>query len=680
MARARTARSGRGWEALGVVVLLTLHASLALTSLRVKSLTFDEIAYLVGGSSYWAYGDYRLNPEAGPLPQRLAALPLALAGIEPPDREDPAWSAADPWRLGNRWLYHSSLEPDAVVLAARSAMVGASVAFGLLVFLWSRSLWGVAGGFVSLLAYATSPSVLAHARLATSDLAAAGFLLAAVGSLWRLANRVTLARALVAALASAALLLSKYSGLIILPLAALLVAVVVRARRVTPWRLGPWLGGRARGAARCVPLAAGGLAVGLAVFALLWGAYGLRFEISPEAVAAGSDPVFRPWQQVLSSGGVQATAIDWTRTRRLLPEGFLYGWAHTVYAGQQRRAFLLGEHSLTGFPSFFPVLFAAKTSPALLGLLGIALGVVGAAARWRRRGFVVRSAPLWLLALLYAGVALSSSLNIGHRHLLPFELALIVLAGAAGHRLARGRWWRRSLVIGALGFMAFESLRIWPDYLAYWSPLVGGPSQGYRIAVDSSLDWGQDLTRLAEELAKRRARGDEAPSYLAYFGSASPAHHGIEARRLTSYLNPDWSQLDLRPLDGGSYWISATQLQNLYTRAPGHWTRDYEWRYQLLRGLAQAVVAAGGDETRKALARSVGGEAELERNLALYADLRFARLAAFLRQREPDQRIGYSIHEYRLSDAEVWGWLDGPPPPQRSASGYESDPEVAGSL
>ena len=73
----------------------------------------------------------------------------------------------------------------------------------------------------------------------------------------------------------------------------------------------------------------------------------------------------------------------------------------------------------------------------------------------------------------------------------------------------------------------------------------------------------------------------------------------------------------------------------------------------------------------------MGGEAELERSLALYCDLRFARLAAFLREREPDRRFGFSIHEYRLSDSDVRGWLDGPPPPQRVLSGYELDPAVA---
>jgi hypothetical protein len=664
----------RGREGIAVGLLLAAHAALAFTSLRTKSLTFDESAYLVGGASYWAYGDYRLNPEAGALPQRWAALPLALAGHAPPDRSDPAWADADPWRLGNRWLYHSSLPTGEVVRRARGMMVWLSLAFAGLVFVAARALWGPSGALVSLAAYAFSPTLLAHARLATSDLAAAGFLLAATFAVWRLARRVTPARVFASALAIAALLLSKYSGLVIAPMAVLVVAGVAAARRATPWCCAGGLRGRARGWARALPLALAALAVILAVWALVWGAYGLRFAMTAEPDAVAHP--FRPWSQVLSAGGAQAKVIAAAREARVLPEAFLYGWAHAVYAGQQRRSFLLGEHSLSGFRSFFPVLFGAKTSPALFALLAVAVAALLLMPRRRRGALLARALPLGVLIAVYAAAALASRLNIGHRHLLPVELAMIVLLGASGWRLARASRVRRGLVVVALTGLALEALHIWPDYLAYWSPLAGGPVRGYRIAVDSSLDWGQDLARLGEELAGRRERGESGPIYLAYFGTASPLHHQVTARRLTSYLTYDWDRPDPRPLAGGTYWISATQLQNLYTRAPGHWTRDYEWRYQLLRGLVQALLAAD-DETRAALARSVGGEAELERSQALYCDLRFARLAAFLRQREPDRRFGYSIHEYRLSDEQVREWLEGPPPPLRARSGYEQDPALA---
>ena len=41
--------------------------------------------------------------------------------------------------------------------------------------------------------------------------------------------------------------------------------------------------------------------------------------------------------------------------------------------------------------------------------------------------------------------------------------------------------------------------------------------------------------------------------------------------------------------------------------------------------------------------------------------LRFARLMAYLRHREPEDQVGWSILIHRLSDIEVRAALEGPP-------------------
>ena len=46
-----------------------------------------------------------------------------------------------------------------------------------------------------------------------------------------------------------------------------------------------------------------------------------------------------------------------------------------------------------------------------------------------------------------------------------------------------------------------------PYYLAYFNQLAGGPSGGYRVLVDSNLDWGQDLPGLVRYVIDR---GNEA--------------------------------------------------------------------------------------------------------------------------------------------------------------------------
>ena len=65
------------------------------------------------------------------------------------------------------------------------------------------------------------------------------------------------------------------------------------------------------------------------------------------------------------------------------------------------------------------------------------------------------------------------------------------------------------------------SVRAHPDYLPYFNELAGEHPE--RILVDSDLDSGQDLKRLADTLQARRI-----PSvWLAYAGSATVTQHGL---------------------------------------------------------------------------------------------------------------------------------------------------------
>jgi hypothetical protein len=65
----------------------------------------------------------------------------------------------------------------------------------------------------------------------------------------------------------------------------------------------------------------------------------------------------------------------------------------------------------------------------------------------------------------------------------------------------------------------------WPDYLAYFNPVAGREPE--RVLVDSNLDWGQDLYRLADTV---RARHIDSVR-VHYFGSASLRAVGLPNAR-----------------------------------------------------------------------------------------------------------------------------------------------------
>jgi hypothetical protein len=102
-----------------------------------------------------------------------------------------------------------------------------------------------------------------------------------------------------------------------------------------------------------------------------------------------------------------------------------------------------------------------------------------------------------------------------------------------------------------------------PHHLAYFNELAGGPSNGWRLLVDSNLDWGQDLKRLAAWLREHPTPGLK----LSYFGSAEPAWYGIASEALPGYAAPHPPRVTRKVAPGDVLAVSATNLQGVYLEA-----------------------------------------------------------------------------------------------------------------
>lgn len=178
--------------ALGALVLLAaLHVWLASSVSPHFGHTGDENAHLTGGYSYWTLHDYRLHPENGNLAQRWVALPLLSQDLSFPPAATPGWSAGAYWPVSDRFLYESGNDLPRLLAAGRfmNALLGGALV--LVVFGWSRSLFGPRGGWISAVLAAFCPHLLAHAGLANSDLTISLAFPLALLAWWRLLQRVT---------------------------------------------------------------------------------------------------------------------------------------------------------------------------------------------------------------------------------------------------------------------------------------------------------------------------------------------------------------------------------------------------------------------------------------------------------------------------------------------------------
>ncbi len=663
------------WLLVGM--LLLVYVGLATSSMAVKGNAFDEMSHLTAGVSYWRTGDYRLNSEQGAFPQRWAALPVHLGRFAFPSLDQQWWRISNEWALGQQFFFELGNDLQHMLFVSRLMIVLLGVVLGLIVYVWSRAVFGRVGGFVSLTLYCLSPTILAHTQLVTSDAAAALTMTAAIGAFCLATHRLSPGTAALACVATAALFLSKASAIVYMPMAVLLAAVRLVDGRPIVVGWGRPRHGVVRRATQAWVIAGVVALQGLVVWVSIWGAFGFRYEAMREP-EPGRDRLFMSWEELLSDRRPTTRMIGAVRAARLLPEAYMWGLAfHSRTTEHNRVGFLNGEYSTEGWWTFFPYCLMVKTPLPLFILLG--LGAAGTVVLWLRRAHGLPSwtavrqgsyatAPLWILLAVYWVAVLGTKLNIGHRHLLITYPAMFILAGSAAAWLKISPRWAVLLVGAPLAWLAVDSAMIWPHYLSYFNGLAGGPRNGYRHLVDSSVDWGQDLPLLKQSLDEQELRQPgHPPVYLLYFGSGDPQYYGLDVQLLPGVWGPAKPTGLPEPLRAGTYCISVTQLQGVYsTPAIGPWCEPYERQYQYYRRLwneyQKAQDSVEPSQRRRLLARF--SEESWHAQLMMWQELRAARLCAYLRQHRerPDDRIGYSIHLYRLSEQEVREAIDGPPP------------------
>ena len=662
----------------GVSVLLGVYWVLAVSATRHKCTTFDEVAHLTGGYSYWLRNDYRLDPESGHLPQRLGSLPLLVSRPNFPPATGPDWWRSDSWSVGDRFFYHSGNDADSMLLQGCAVMALLAVGLGLLVYSWSRSLFGPAGGLLSLVLCLFCPTMLAQGPLITSDMAVAFFFLAAVGAWWRLLHHLSLANIVWCFLALVGLFLSKFSAVLIVPIGLLLLALRVWHGTPLTWqfrRTGAIVGRWRHFGIFLVLFAAQGVLVAVA----LWAAFGFRYSAFA-ATTAGQD-LLAPngWDYILKNSGTVGAVVQAARDRRLLPEAYLYGFACIMKFSQVRSAFCNGQIRTSGWSWYFPFVFLVKTPLPMLAMLVAA--VFSLRRRWAgahgvdwakvRMGFYA-TAPLWILLVSYTVFALTSKLNIGQCHILPVYPFLYILAGSAAVWLEGGpstkgtatrtaperpafrpRYPIAFAIVALAAFLqVIVAIVAYPNYLAYFNEFVGGSRHAYRHLVDSNLDWGQDLPGLRQWLDEH---GDKSrPVYLSYFGTGSPEYYRITARLLPCVFDQR-ARIDSVPLRPGTYCMSATMLQGVYNPFHGPWNPDLEERYQ---AAAWAVARFHATDNDPPARQELLKEAPWPRIFQEYDLLRFERLCEYLRKREPENNVGYSILIYRLGEDDLRAALE----------------------
>jgi hypothetical protein len=498
-------------------VIVALGGALAIASTyRVFSQTHDEPAHIAAGMEWLTAGEYTFEVQHPPLARLAAAVGPYFAGERT--------SGNSMWVEGARILGRGDHYTNVLALAR----LGELPFFLLLCcVVWSqgRRIAGEAGGTVAVFFIASNPNILAHAGLATTDIAPTALFAASLLAFVRWLERADRSRSLILGATIGLAVVTKFSTIAFLG-PTLVIGYGLWAHAKASWRF-PVLPDGPR------PLASAGIVVGGCAFTV-WACYG--FAVGP--VATGI-PLWVP------------------------APAFFQGVADFATHGSLgHTSFLLGRISSKGWWYYFPIVLLVKTPIPLLVLSF--LGAWVAIADSRRHGPWDALLPIAASAVILA-VGMATRVDIGVRHILPLYPQLALLA-AYGSVAAWERWTIRSsppalrnAVRASLGLATAASVGIvlmcHPDHLAYFNSLAGRHPE--HVLSDSNLDWGQDLYRLAAEIRERRI----ASIRLAYFGSADPAAAGV---------------VNATPLghnERASGWIAVSE-----TYLAGVWSdRGYVW-------------------------------------------------------------------------------------------------------
>ncbi len=502
------------------ILLILLMFGLLLSAAGAQSPTFDEGFYLLRGWAFFRTGEL-ITLGHPPLGQFLTGAGVMLEpGLPDPITLD-GWETGISEPIAQDFMWGHGINVTRVTFLGRYPVMLLTLLLGVFVYRWAKDEYGPWAGLMALMLTALSPNVLANGRLATMDMTLTVFFVATLYAWTRFIARRSWRWLVIGGVLFGLAQASKFSALILIPIIGIM-ALWTSLRR-SPLTVDHGPDRVVTAFKKLAALPGGRLWTGLAAPFVL-GVIGIG------ALWAGHLFIFRPYP-------LADYVSELTRFFVLAERGH---WGY-----------LAGMFSQEGWWYYHPAAYIIKTPvPTLILLLAASISALD-------RGMKPREWIPVMAFVIYLGISMTTSLNVGVRYLLPVIPLVFVYVARLASQPSRTGILRPALVGVMLAINLVIILWIAPYFLPFINLGFGGPQAGARWLADSNLDWGQDLPGLAVYMQENQV--DEV--YLSYFGKADPAYYGINYRPLPGWP-PPWPEPEFHPMnpEPGIYAISASNL------------------------------------------------------------------------------------------------------------------------
>lgn len=511
-------------------LLLAAILILDVASIRHKSPTYDEAAYL-------SYG--------------LKVLRLDFSRRHPGTAPFSSWNALL-GKAGELFRKEKSGNFPGDLNSARFATVIFSLLLAVYIFKWARELYGFTPALFSLFLYAFSPTIIAHSRLITSDLYTGVMMTISIYYFWKFLQEKGGGRVWPSAMAAGLSQLSKYTCLLLYPIFILLACLKYSGAIRRLCRPGG-IKVLARAATIFIKFSLLFVVIGVIIINLGFafqgtltplGKYKFRSRVFTHLQSRLS--LFQDWPVPLPYPYLEG--IDWKKWQEETGRGFGY-------------MYLLGElKKVGGFRCYYLYAFIYKVPIPILIFLILAL--VSYSRNRKKYNFlhdeVFLLVPV-LFLFLYFSLAVKAQLGI--RYLLPIFPFLFIFCGSF---FARWSEFSRGLKIGLsilAVYLVVSVLSYFPHYLSYFNEFVWDRKQAYLLLADSNIDWGQNRWYLDSY------RKDHPGVYVNPAGPVA-GRVVVSVNNLVGVWNPEqyrWLRENFSPVDhvAYSYLVFDVPLERL---------------------------------------------------------------------------------------------------------------------
>jgi len=563
------------------------------TSVLQENQTIDEGSHLSSGYTYITTGDFRLNPEHPPLIKELSALPLLLLPIESP-LNHPSWDEQNQWEFGRQFLYNNTVDADLILLLGRLPIMLLSLLLGVFIYKWTSKLWGRETGLIALLLYVFEPNILAHSRYVTTDLAATLFFFLTMYFLDKYFGTFSRKNLLQFVVIFAIAQFVKFSAIILYIFFLIFVVLKLLHKKVPQLTLSHVL--KILVLMLLVSFIIGTIIYGFSTTIPITDSdvkwyYDEQFSVTNLDDFKNEEPLIEKLRIITHPSTKSGDFIYSIAQNFAIPSFQYIKGVYTLFSHNYwgHMSYLHGEYSNFGFWNYFPTTFLIKTPLSLIFLLilGCVFFLSGLFRRnitskfkdfainlipSKRLKFKLRSRTLlnrltsfyreipftyWLLILtpiIYFLWAMTSKINIGHRHVLIIYPFIIMLAARVITYSLKGKQLLLKIfVVLLMLWYVVASVQIYPNFISYFNEAIGGPKNGAKYVTDSNIDWGQDILKFKKYLDDNNM----TEYYFTYFGSLWPSYYGIHFRPVPRVTN----QEELNQLDQ----IVAISVSALYS-------------------------------------------------------------------------------------------------------------------